>query len=655
MDPYARRATWEMLRNAKQNRVILLTTHYMDEAEVLSDHIAVMKTGQLQCFGTPLFLKKRFGLGYTLTVILNNFQDIPSLNELNDINSSEVGELENGLGLPHRVVSNQVDSKADHAQMILAFLQHFIPDTQVIRFSGRECKFRFPNGFEHKFPSLFDAFEKDGMRDRLGIGGYGVTNSSLEEVFLRLAEEVPSNVSEVDNSVIITPGATSSSVIHSDLHEGLASAMQGNAVSKSTSTSYQPIRPNRQNLGPIGQVCILLRKRSVVQRRDITGFVFMIILPALVIALVLLILTFNPPIGGPPIPMSLGLFKKEKRTSVVIGGESPLQTNEASILELEDFLISDFSFVDIDKAVGVNSSAEMSKHLLKTYGSHNHAPRLGSYVVNDNINVNLNINWDDFSKMLNITDLVGSSSLNGLIDSFGLMSTNLTGANVSGFDQEGLLAQLIPTIPEGQDSFLLPLKTSISILHNTSSPHGVAALNNDYANYHYRQCTENGSISIVNYPLPISIEKSLELRAILSIMCSLFILIPLCFVPSAFIVFVVKEKACKSKHVQLVSGVNLTSFWAAHYIWDMMMFSILTALIMAIFAMYGSKSAQVFVGDTSSFFATTLLIYGYGVSALPFSYLFSRTFDNHSSAQLAILGLFFGKRSPLRFCTCSCR
>ncbi len=33
MDPYSRRQTWELLRNAKRGRVIILTTHFMDEAD----------------------------------------------------------------------------------------------------------------------------------------------------------------------------------------------------------------------------------------------------------------------------------------------------------------------------------------------------------------------------------------------------------------------------------------------------------------------------------------------------------------------------------------------------------------------------------------------------------------------------------------------
>ena len=46
----------------------MLTTHSMEEADILADRIAIMADGQLAAVGTPLELKSRFGVGYTLTV-----------------------------------------------------------------------------------------------------------------------------------------------------------------------------------------------------------------------------------------------------------------------------------------------------------------------------------------------------------------------------------------------------------------------------------------------------------------------------------------------------------------------------------------------------------------------------------------------------------
>jgi ABC-2 type transport system ATP-binding protein len=53
-DPQARRAAWEMIRSLRSlGKTVLLTTHYLDEAEQLSDRVAVMREGQIVRVGTP--------------------------------------------------------------------------------------------------------------------------------------------------------------------------------------------------------------------------------------------------------------------------------------------------------------------------------------------------------------------------------------------------------------------------------------------------------------------------------------------------------------------------------------------------------------------------------------------------------------------------
>ncbi len=71
MDPYSRRSTWNIIQRNKKNRIILLTTHFMDEADILGDRISIMSNGRLQCVGSSMFLKSVYGVGYTLTVIKN--------------------------------------------------------------------------------------------------------------------------------------------------------------------------------------------------------------------------------------------------------------------------------------------------------------------------------------------------------------------------------------------------------------------------------------------------------------------------------------------------------------------------------------------------------------------------------------------------------
>jgi len=69
MDLSARRKIWNMLKRYKEGRIIILTTHYMDEADILGDRVGIMNEGELIALGTPLYLKNRYGTGYTLTVL----------------------------------------------------------------------------------------------------------------------------------------------------------------------------------------------------------------------------------------------------------------------------------------------------------------------------------------------------------------------------------------------------------------------------------------------------------------------------------------------------------------------------------------------------------------------------------------------------------
>ena len=48
---------------------IILSTHHMDEADILGDRIAIISQGKLRCCGSSLFLKKSFGSGYYLTLL----------------------------------------------------------------------------------------------------------------------------------------------------------------------------------------------------------------------------------------------------------------------------------------------------------------------------------------------------------------------------------------------------------------------------------------------------------------------------------------------------------------------------------------------------------------------------------------------------------
>ena len=69
MDTSARRYIWELLKSYKTDRIILLTTHFMDEADYLGDRIGIMAGGRLICCGSGHYLKNKFGVGYNITFV----------------------------------------------------------------------------------------------------------------------------------------------------------------------------------------------------------------------------------------------------------------------------------------------------------------------------------------------------------------------------------------------------------------------------------------------------------------------------------------------------------------------------------------------------------------------------------------------------------
>ncbi|ORY99506.1 P-loop containing nucleoside triphosphate hydrolase protein [Lobosporangium transversale] len=68
LDPAVRRVIWDIVNRVKANRTIVLTTHSMEEADILSDRIAIMTSGRLRCIGTSLHLKELYGSGFRLNI-----------------------------------------------------------------------------------------------------------------------------------------------------------------------------------------------------------------------------------------------------------------------------------------------------------------------------------------------------------------------------------------------------------------------------------------------------------------------------------------------------------------------------------------------------------------------------------------------------------
>jgi len=153
VDPIARRSLFNTLRTLEEGSIVL-TTHRMDEAEQLCDKIAIMINGRFVCFGSPGYLKSKYGQGYTVTVKLANVR--------NQVEFQQASLLVNPIitgRLPFCVQNGQAN---DNWEI----------DYQI-------------NDPEFKLSEVFRVFNE--LKNSQRIADFSVGRSSLEHVFIHFA------------------------------------------------------------------------------------------------------------------------------------------------------------------------------------------------------------------------------------------------------------------------------------------------------------------------------------------------------------------------------------------------------------------------------------------------------------------------------------
>ena len=148
LDTTSRREMWDMLKNYREDRIIILTTHYMEEADNLGDRVGIMSHGKMMCCGSPDWLKREYGEGYNLTIVKNSKEDSPEVED---------------------------------------FITENIDGAQKLSEIGTEMTFLLKKESANQFRSFFDDFD-DKLED-LDILSYGLSMTTLEEVFLRVERE----------------------------------------------------------------------------------------------------------------------------------------------------------------------------------------------------------------------------------------------------------------------------------------------------------------------------------------------------------------------------------------------------------------------------------------------------------------------------------
>ncbi|GLC34108.1 hypothetical protein PLESTB_000838300 [Pleodorina starrii] len=174
MDPISRRYVWDIIQEAKTGRAIVLTTHSMEEADILGDRIAIMARGKLRCVGTSLRLKQRFGSGYTLSVSVTAAT----------ATGRAAGAGGGGGGGP-----SEAGTPAGVERRVAAVKRFFQDRLGLAPVDESKAYMHFLIARDKE--PLLNAFlaELESQRGSLGITDVQLSLTSLEEVFLNIARK----------------------------------------------------------------------------------------------------------------------------------------------------------------------------------------------------------------------------------------------------------------------------------------------------------------------------------------------------------------------------------------------------------------------------------------------------------------------------------
>eukprot|EP00055_Hartaetosiga_balthica_P016967 m.110165 g.110165 ORF g.110165 m.110165 type:complete len:1869 (+) comp9218_c2_seq1:80-5686(+) len=642
MDPYKRRQTWNLLLKHKVGRTMVLTTHFMEEADILGDRIAIMANGQLRTLGSSLFLKKRFGVGYHMTMVKEPGCNVSS-------------------------ISNLIRSHVAGATI----------QTEV----GTELSFVLPKEQSANFPEMMENLDQE--KDNLKIASYGISATTMEEVFLKVTEG------------FVSFGEHESISDQSGAHGVLIPEENVKATAKRVALS---------------QLKTMLTKRFLYAIRNKWNLVTQIVLPLLFAILALSLASIAEKVDDAPrLKVDLSTYPsptvwvastdtagdyKTRLTpdvSSIVGNiaQHNSSSKSAFLSELEAHL-SSFSAVTIQSVGTANISAKIleasADYQRNNFFSNNLlavSAEPGPYRILYDTNTTTCGSWTNNGSISSAPLYFegGNSYPFAFFNYFGnpmYVSTSST-TKTGGFDPldgsynsgstSGLVTDFTLTLDSAflssnpsrmflfcgplSDSSQTPLELNFGAA-NTSDPssivtyveyspraiHSPAVATNLIGNAMVRQYIDpDMRIYTYNHPLPRSASKSTDslLSNGLGLGLGLNMMFACAFLAASFALFLVNERISKAKHIQFVSGVSPAIYWLANLLWDL-----LTCLPSALlFLIIVSSQLKSFDGHYGELF----LLYMFSMfAAIPLVYIVSIPFASPSNAYgaISILAMIIG-------------
>eukprot|EP00916_Digyalum_oweni_P011084 GHVL01018421.1.p1 GENE.GHVL01018421.1~~GHVL01018421.1.p1 ORF type:complete len:1638 (-),score=198.16 GHVL01018421.1:51-4964(-) len=514
MDPFHRRILWDVLKTEKINRTIILTTHFMEEADYLGDRIAIMAHGKLMCLGTSMFLKLRFGVGYTLTCCRNHH------------------------------------STRHELSLLKSLIKMHVPNYETVDESDGEVTFRLPTDMSPKFHLIFERIEKEGRK--YGVDSFAVSITTLEEVFMNVGKSGDEDVQQHVEEGIEDDSESDS---ERDLETSL---VRDTAIA----TRNSPI------VAGFGDLFALTIKRVHTSKRELKGFILQVVIPILILGCGCYYFGREIKLDYTPLELSPSKLYPQPNNVLVSGGAMKLASNykkgESVPYQIDDIINYD-TFV---------------AYILKKTGGVN---------------------------------LFGAIAM--LSEDFDIKNTH--------------------HMPDFND----PYRPCINIFFNFTAIDAVPAFYNDVATLFLRERDDkNANIIIKNHPLPATKEEESGKQ----LMFLLVITLAFSFIPSFWGMWVVKERVSNAKHLQLIAGVSIVTYWLATWIWNFLFYLIPAWTGIGLFFIFKIEELI----ESQSFMYTLLVIHLYGFTLGPITYLLSFLFKDPFTAQLVLL-FFYIITGPL--------
>uniref|UniRef100_A0A3P8P777 P-type phospholipid transporter n=1 Tax=Astatotilapia calliptera TaxID=8154 RepID=A0A3P8P777_ASTCA len=639
VDPYSRRSIWDLLLKYRTGRTVILSTHHMDEADLLSDRIAIISKGQLHCCGSPLFLKNCFGVGFYLTLV----------RRIKDLRKKEVRMNFSGSSC----------SASCRDCLLPCLIHHHVPEARLIEMIGQELTYLLPSkGFKHRaYASLFRELEET-LAD-MGLSSFGISDTSLEEVRMSL---------QTEKLRIMPPLLVNTTT---DILHGLFSAGKGS-------------RQVKGGFLILKQFHALLVKRFHHATRSQKDFLAQIVLPASFVLIALIFTMIVPPFGEyPSLTLSPWMYGQQ---FTFFSNERPYDPKMKHFIErllkppglgtrcMEGEPLGvpcsnrtpEWEYPDVSPAVSnilqspawnqrnpspscqCSTSNKLTMMPICPDGAGGLPPRQRLEPTEDT--------------MLDLTDRNISDYLVKTYPS--LIRTRYGGLSVGGqlpildvdpkdirnvFHQLGRMLNITGVI------ILMCSISSVllcQVWYNNKGWHAMVAFINVANNAILRAFLPRNAnpvefgITAINHPLNLTKEQLSEVTVLttsVDAVVAICVIFAMSFIPASFVLYLIQERVTKAKHLQFVSGVSPVVYWVSNFFWDMMNYTLSSAMVVGIFMAFDKKCYT----SPSNLPALIALLLLYGWSVTPMMYPLSYIFNIPSTAyvSLSCINLFIGINS----------